>query len=73
MNKRPVGGRNSETWSHPIDMNNNNYQTTRCNIREDRRLRTRRGVDLKSQLISRDKSHANNVLLINKQEKATLV
>jgi hypothetical protein len=24
MNNRPVGGRNSETQSHPIDMNNNN-------------------------------------------------
>jgi hypothetical protein len=24
MSNRPVGGRSSETWSHPIDMNNDN-------------------------------------------------
>jgi hypothetical protein len=24
MNSRPAGGRSSETWSHPIDMNINN-------------------------------------------------
>jgi len=28
MNNRPVGGRSSETSSHPIDMNNNNIQRT---------------------------------------------
>jgi hypothetical protein len=29
MNNSPVGGRSSETWSHLIDMNNNNQNNTR--------------------------------------------